>query len=63
MALARLLDKQIIKLGGQFEKGFPGYHLTPLGRLVTKHVLSNMPIVKNPTKEVTTDESNKYPNL
>jgi len=39
MAISRLLNKQIIILAGYFEKGYPGYKLTPLGRMVANYVL------------------------
>jgi hypothetical protein len=33
-AIMRLLDKRLIILAGKFQKGFPGYQLTQLGRVV-----------------------------
>ena len=35
-ALPRLLDKQIIKIIGYSDEGFPGYHFTPFGRVVAQ---------------------------
>lgn len=41
-AIPRLLDKQLIKVVGQFEKGHPAYHPTPLGKVVAKLVESGL---------------------
>lgn len=40
IALSRLLDKQLIKLVGEFEDGLPAYKLTPLGLVVAQIVKS-----------------------
>lgn len=37
-SLPRLLDKQLIRVVGQFQAGHPAYQLTPLGRVVAKLV-------------------------
>jgi hypothetical protein len=42
-AIKRFLDKRLIKLVGQFEKGLPGYELTPLGRTVAVLAKSGLP--------------------
>jgi len=42
-AIPRLLDKQLIKVVGQFDKGHPAYHPTPLGLVVIKLVESGLP--------------------
>ena len=39
----RLLDKQLIVLAGKFEKGFPGYQTTQLGRVVAGIAKSGLP--------------------
>ncbi len=38
MAIGRLADKNLIRVTGRFKKGFPGYQLTALGRVVAKNV-------------------------
>lgn len=35
-AIPRLLDKQLIRVVGQFEEGHPAYQATPLGRVVAE---------------------------
>jgi hypothetical protein len=42
-AIMRLLDKRLITLAGRFEKGFTGYQLTPLGRIVAGIAKSGLP--------------------
>lgn len=56
----RLLDKQLIKVVGEFEEGHPAYDLTPLGRIVALVVKSGLKKFKTEAKEVTkTDEELK----
>lgn len=38
----RLLDKQLIRLAGEFEDGYTGYKLTPLGMVVAQLVKTNL---------------------
>ena len=41
--LTRLLEKQVIHLVGEFqEEGYPGYMLTPLGRIVAQAVKTGL---------------------
>ena len=42
-ALMRLLDKRLITLAGTFEKGFPGYRPTELGKLVALIAKQGLP--------------------
>lgn len=42
-AIMRLLDKQVIKMVGIFEKGYPAYELTPLGKIVAEITKSGLP--------------------
>ena len=42
-AIMRLLDKRLITLVGKFEKGFPGYRPTQLGRIVANIAKSGLP--------------------
>jgi len=42
VAIPRLLDKQLIKLTGQFEEGYLAYDPTPLGRVVAQVVKSDL---------------------
>ena len=42
-AIMRLLDKRLITLVGKFEKGFPGYQPTQLGRIVAGIARSGLP--------------------
>jgi hypothetical protein len=41
-ALPRLLDKQLIRVAGEFEEGHPAYQATPLGRVVMARVKSGL---------------------
>jgi len=41
--LMHLLEKNLIQLMGLFEKGYPGYQLTPLGRIVAEITKSGLP--------------------
>lgn len=41
-SIPRLLDKQLIRLVGEFEQGHPAYVSTPLGRVVAEHVKANL---------------------
>lgn len=41
-AIPRLLDKQRIRVVGQFEEGHPAYAATPLGRVVAQMVKTNL---------------------
>lgn len=41
-SIPRLLDKQLIKLIGEFQEGHPAYHPTPLGRVVAQLVKSGL---------------------
>jgi len=41
-SIPRLLDKQLIKVEGEFEEGHPAYQLTPLGRIVAQLVKSRL---------------------
>lgn len=45
-AIPRLLDKQIIRVVGQFEEGSPAYATTPLGRVVVERIKSALPRFK-----------------
>jgi hypothetical protein len=42
VSLPRLLDKQLIRVVGQFEAGYPAYQPTPLGYVVAKLVESGL---------------------
>ena len=42
VSIPRLLDKQLIKVVGEFEEGHPAYHPTPLGRVVADIVKSGL---------------------
>lgn len=42
-AIMRLLDKRLIALTGKFERGFPAYQPTPLGRIVAAIAKSGLP--------------------
>ncbi len=41
-SIPRLLDKQLIRLVGEFEAGKVAYSLTPLGKVVAQHVKANL---------------------
>ncbi len=41
-SIPRLLDKQIIRLVGEFEQGHPAYAVTPLGHVVAQHVKASL---------------------
>jgi hypothetical protein len=45
ITLSRLIDKQLIKLVGEFEDGLPAYQITPLGLVVAQLVKANLPKV------------------
>jgi hypothetical protein len=49
-AYPRLLEKEIIRLVAQFEEGHPAYVLTPLGRVVAKHVATSLRRLKSDSK-------------
>lgn len=55
-AIMRLLDKRLIKLTGKFEKGFPGYQLTYLGRVVATAAKSGLPTLQT-LKRLTGDST------
>jgi len=46
-AIMRLLDKRLITLVGKFEKGYPGYQPTQLGRIVAGIAKSGLPKFQN----------------
>ena len=46
VSVPRLLDKQLIKVIGEFEAGFPAYQPTPLGYVVAKFVEGGLPKIK-----------------
>ena len=46
VSIPRLLDKQLIKVIGEFEAGFPAYQPTPLGYVVAKFVEGGLPKLK-----------------
>lgn len=50
-AIPRLLDKQLIKVVGEFEEGHPAYYPTPLGLVVAKLVKSGLRQFKSDSKE------------
>ncbi len=50
-SIPRLLDKQLIKVIGEFEEGHPAYHPTPLGRIVAQLVKSGLRKFKTNVKE------------
>ena len=61
-AIMRLLDKQLIILAGKFDKGYPGYSPTRLGRVVAKIAKSGLrqfASLENPQKS-TEDEQPKH---
>jgi hypothetical protein len=60
-AIMRLLDKRLITLVGRFEKGFPGYQPTPLGRIVAGIAKSGLPQFprSEASQKVTGDEPPK----
>lgn len=45
-AIMRLLDKQVIRLVGQFDKGFPAYQPTRLGRVVAALAAKGMRVIQ-----------------
>jgi hypothetical protein len=47
LATIRLLDKGLIKVVGEFEKGYLAYSLTPLGGVVAQVVKATLPQVKS----------------
>ena len=47
----RLLDKQLLRLVGQFEDGYPAYRLTPLGYAVGRNVQSGLQEFKSSSVE------------
>ena len=48
VAIPRLLDKELIRVVGQFdEEGLPGYQPTPLGYVVTRLVAAGLPQLKS----------------
>lgn len=50
-SIPRLLDKQLIKVVGEFEEGYPAYHPTPLGSTVAQLVKSGLRKFKVDVKE------------
>jgi hypothetical protein len=50
VSIPRLLDKQLIRVVGQFEAGFPAYQPTPLGYVVAKLVEAGLPTLKADAK-------------
>lgn len=61
-AIMRLLDKRLITLVGKFEKGFPGYQPTQLGRIVAGIAKSGLPQLHSAGgfQKVTGDEIPKH---
>jgi hypothetical protein len=51
VSIPRLLDKQLIRVFGEFEAGYPAYVPTPLGFVVAKLVESGLPKLKADKKE------------
>jgi len=45
-SIPHLLDKQVIRVIGQFEEGHPAYTATPLGRVVAQVVKTRLPRFK-----------------
>jgi len=41
-AIPRLLDKQLIRVVGQFKEGHPAYATTPLGRVLVEIIKSGL---------------------
>jgi len=52
ISIPRLLDKQLIKVVGEFEEGHPAYHPTPLGQVVAGIVKSSLRKFKADKQEV-----------
>ena len=42
VSVPRLLDKQLIRLAGEFSQGYTAYVLTPLGKVVADFVSSGL---------------------
>jgi hypothetical protein len=57
-SIPRLLDKQLIKVVGEFEDGPPAYHPTPLGHTVAQLVKSGLRKFKADAKENKKQEEN-----
>lgn len=56
-AIPRLLDKQLIRVVGQFEEGHPAYATTPLGRVVAEIIKAGLRRFKaDPKSEKGNDE-------
>ncbi len=58
VSIPRLLDKQLIRVVGAFEEGFPGYQTTPLGYVVARRVADGLQKLKADRKE---GETAAYP--
>jgi hypothetical protein len=56
--LPRLLDKQIIRIAGRFDKGFPAYHFTPFGRVIAEIATSLPEFKAQPPVPTPSDTSN-----
>ena len=57
VSIPRLLDKQLIRVVGQFEAGYPAYQPTPLGYVVAKLVESGLRQLKVDKKEPNSDQA------
>jgi hypothetical protein len=51
VSIPRLLDKQLIRVVGEFEEGFPAYQPTPLGYVVAKLVEGGLKKIKADKKD------------
>lgn len=61
-AIPRLLDKQLVRVVGQFEEGHPAYATTPMGRVVVDLIKAGLRRFKaDPKPEQTKNEGDKKP--
>lgn len=57
VSIPRLLDKQLIRVAGEFDQDYPAYALTPLGLVVAESVRSGLPIFKSGKSETDVEPS------
>jgi hypothetical protein len=57
VSIPRLLDKQLIRVVGEFEQGFPAYQLTPLGYIVAKVVQAGLQKIKADSKPTDSEQA------
>lgn len=61
LAIARLLDKQIVEMVGLFPNGNPAYKLTPLGRVVAQEIVQPIDRVEDVAPRESKSESPFFP--